>query len=67
MLLKNGTVISGTGCVRQDIRISGERIVQIGPGLKPLEGEEVMDVSGCLAAPGGIDATPTLTCPAAAS
>lgn len=56
MLLKNGTVISGTECVRQDIRISGERIVQIGPGLKPLEGEEVMDVSGCLAAPGGIDA-----------
>ena len=36
MLLKNGIVVSGTECVRQDIRISGERIVQIGPGLEPL-------------------------------
>ena len=56
MLLRNGTVVSGTGCVRQDIRIGGGRIVQTGPGLEPLEGEEVMDVSGCLVAPGGIDA-----------
>lgn len=39
MLLRNGTVVSGTGCVRQDIRIGGGRIVQTGPGLEPLEGK----------------------------
>ena len=32
------------------------RILQTGADLNPLEGEEVMDVSGCLVAPGGIDA-----------
>ena len=39
MLLRNGTVVSGTGCVRQDIRIGGGRIVQTGPGWNPLRGK----------------------------
>ena len=56
MLLKNGIVVSGSGCTRQDIRMDEGRILQTGAGLNPLEGEEVMDVSGCLVAPGGIDA-----------
>ena len=56
MLLKNGIVVSGLGCTRQDIRMDEGRILQTGAGLNPLEGEAVMDVSGCLVAPGGIDA-----------
>ena len=56
MLLKNGIVVSGSGCTQQDIRMDEGRILQTGAGLNPLEGEEVMDVSGCLVAPGGIDA-----------
>ena len=56
MLLKNGIVVRGSGCTRQDIRMDEGRILQTGAGLNPLEGEEVMDVSGCLVAPGGIDA-----------
>ena len=47
---------AGRAVCGEDIRIGGGRIVQTGPGLEPLEGEEVMDVSGCLVAPGGIDA-----------
>ena len=46
MLLKNGIVVSGSGCTRQDIRMDEGRILQTGAGLNPLEGEEVMDVSG---------------------
>ena len=66
MLLKNGIVVSGSGCTRQDIRMDEGRILQTGAGLNPLEGEEVMDVSGCLVAPGSTP-TPISTCPAAAS
>ena len=55
MLLKNGTVVTGAGCLCQDIRIKGETIAQVGENLQPYEGEEVMDISGCLAVPGGID------------
>ena len=67
MLLKNGIVVSGSGCTRQDIRMDEGRILQTGAGLNPLEGEEVMDVSGCLVAPEESTPTPISTCPAAAS
>ena len=63
MLLKNGIVVSGSGCTRQDIRMDEGRILQTGAGLNPLEGEEVMDVSGREES----TPTPISTCPAAAS
>ena len=66
MLLKNGIVVSGSGCTRQDIRMDEGRILQTGAGLNPLEGEEVMDVSGWLRREESTP-TPISTCPAAAS
>lgn len=56
MLIKNGLVVNGTGMVQADIRICGEKIVEVKAQLIPEEGEEIADASGCLVVPGGIDA-----------
>ena len=56
LLLRGGTVIDGTGAPRfeADVRIEGERIVAVGPGLPP-QGAEVIDARGKIVAPGFID------------
>ena len=54
-LLKGGTVVSGTGMHRADVRIDGEKIVQVGRKLDGGEAQ-VIDVTGCLLFPGFIDA-----------
>ena len=54
-LLKGGTVVSGTGMPRADVRIDGEKIVQVGRKLDGGEAQ-VIDVTGCLLFPGFIDA-----------
>lgn len=61
ILLRGGSVIDGTGAkaFRADVVLDGERIVDIIPG--GAEGavssaQEVLDVSGCVVAPGFIDA-----------
>ena len=46
-LLKNGTVVSGSGMISQDVLIDGEKIVRVGENLSA-EDAEVMDVSGKL-------------------
>ena len=46
-LLKGGTVVSGTGMHRADVRIDGEKIVQVGRKLDGGEAQ-VIDVTGCL-------------------
>ena len=56
-LLKGGTVVSGTGMHRADVRIDGEKIVQVGRKLDGGEAQ-VIDVTGCLLFPGFIDAHP---------
>ena len=38
-----------------DIRIEGERIVEIGAGISPKRGESVLDARGLLVLPGGVD------------
>ena len=53
-LLKNGTVVSGSGMISQDVLIDGEKIVRVGENLSA-EDAEVMDVSGKLLFPGFID------------
>jgi N-acyl-D-amino-acid deacylase len=57
-LIRGGWVIDGTGARarRADVRIQGERIAQVGPGLKPEPGESVLDAGGRVVAPGFIDA-----------
>src|SRR5690348_3346009 len=56
MLLRGGTIIDGSGAPRRtaDLRIEGDRIAAINPGLTA-DDAEVVDVSGCIVAPGFID------------
>lgn len=56
VLVKNGTVVDGTGSARfrADVRVRGGRIVEIGPALEP-DGEEVVDATGAFVTPGFID------------
>jgi N-acyl-D-amino-acid deacylase len=56
LLLRGGTVVDGTGNPRfvADVRIAGERIVEVGADLAK-DGAVVLDASGRIVAPGFID------------
>lgn len=56
MLLKNGLLALESGAKQGDIRIDGEIIRQVGEGLLPQPGEEVVDAAGKIILPGGVDA-----------
>ncbi len=51
-IIRNGTVVTADLTYRADVLIEGGRIAAIGEGLV---GDEVLDASGCLIMPGGID------------
>ena len=53
-LIKNGTVVKATGSLRADVLIEGERIAAVGPALDTT-GHEIIDATGLLVMPGGID------------
>jgi len=55
-IISGGLVLDGTGAgaVRADVRISGGRVVEIGPDLDPGEAK-VHDATGCYVSPGFID------------
>ncbi len=53
-LLSGGTVTTATQSRLAAVRFTDGRIVEIGD-LAPLTGEEVVDCSGCLVLPGGIE------------
>lgn len=53
-IIKNGTLITAEGSFQADLLIEEEKIVQVGPGLQA-PGAEVVDASGRLIMPGGID------------
>jgi len=55
MLIKNGTVIAEGFSGVADLRIEGEVIGEIAPRLEPLPGEEIIDATGKLVLPGGVD------------
>lgn len=54
MLLKNGHIIRPGASFTGDLRIRGEKIVELGQ-LQPEAGEEVLDCSGMILLPGGIE------------
>ncbi|MCF7698476.1 dihydropyrimidinase [Loktanella sp. M215] len=51
-VIKNGTVVTADLTYKADVLIEGDVIVAIGPDL---EGDEVLDATGCYVMPGGID------------
>jgi dihydropyrimidinase len=53
-LIKNGTVVSAEGSAELDVLIEGETIAAVGVGLSDA-GHEVVDATGLLVMPGGID------------
>jgi dihydropyrimidinase len=54
ILIKNGTVVSATESRPLDVLISGEMIARVGENISA-EGHEVVDATGLLVMPGGID------------
>jgi N-acyl-D-aspartate/D-glutamate deacylase len=56
LLIRNGTVVDGSGAPRYaaDVAVEGDRIAAIGPGL-PGEAARVIDAWGLMVAPGFID------------
>ncbi len=52
MVIKGGRLIDSTGERRVDVAIEGATIVEVGAGLR---GEEMLDASGCVVAPGFVD------------
>lgn len=53
-LIKNGTVVNASGSVLADVLVEGERIVAVGHDLD-LTGHKIIDATGLLVMPGGID------------
>jgi dihydropyrimidinase len=54
ILIKNGTVVSATGSTRADVLISGEIIAHVAEHIAEA-GHEIIDATGLLVMPGGID------------
>jgi dihydropyrimidinase len=55
-LIRSGTLVTAAETFVADILIDGEKIVQIGQNLPISEDTEVIDASGKLVLPGGVDA-----------
>lgn len=55
ILIKNGRVVNADGSRMADVRVTGELITEVGPDLSPASGTRVIDASGKLVLPGGID------------
>src|ERR1700761_5975751 len=53
-LIQNGTVVNADGQRRADVLFDGETIREIGPNL-PATGHTVVDATGLLVMPGGVD------------
>jgi dihydropyrimidinase len=54
ILIKGGTVVSATESKQMDVLVSGEMIARVGVGINE-SGHEVVDATGLLVMPGGID------------
>lgn len=55
LLLRGGRVVNADGIQDADVRIVGERVAEVGTGLRPGRGARVIDAAGRLVLPGGID------------
>jgi dihydropyrimidinase len=55
LLLRNGTVVTSTKTIQADILIDGEKIKDIAPNIPPEQAHRIIDATGMLLLPGGID------------
>jgi dihydropyrimidinase len=55
VLVRGGTVVNETGRMQADVRIRNGVIAEVGPNLAPGSGARVIDATGKLVLPGGID------------
>ncbi|MGA2882717.1 MAG: dihydropyrimidinase [Bryobacteraceae bacterium] len=63
LLIKNGTVVSADSTFAADVLVEGATIKEVRPGIPPEPGHEVLDATGMLLLPGGIDAHTHLDMP----
>jgi dihydropyrimidinase len=63
VLIKNGTVVNADSTVKADLLINGETIKEIRAGIPAGAAETVVDATGLLLLPGGIDAHTHLDMP----
>lgn len=54
-IIKNGTLVTASETFQADILIEGEKISSVSKGLASPSGAEVIDASGMLVMPGGVD------------
>ena len=56
MIITNGTIVNATSTQTADVRITGELITQVAPGLAALyPDQQTIDATGMLVLPGGVD------------
>ncbi|MEO5620534.1 MAG: dihydropyrimidinase [Cypionkella sp.] len=51
-VIKNGTIVTADLTYKADVLVDGGKIIEIGQGL---QGDRVLDATGCYVMPGGID------------
>ncbi len=67
MLVRGGRLVDVAGDRAGNLRVGSDgRITEVGAQLEPVGGEEVVDASGCLVVPGGVDAHTHLHLPVGA-
>lgn len=54
-IIRNGTIVTSADTFKADLQVNGETITAMADRIDPSPGEEVIDASGCLVFPGGID------------
>jgi dihydropyrimidinase len=56
LIVRNGTVVTPEGASVRDVAVEGERIAAVAaPGALPVNGARVIDATGKIVVPGGID------------
>ena len=63
ILIRNGTVITAESTFPADILVDGEKVKEVRPGIPSNAGDTVLDATGLLLLPGGIDAHTHLDMP----
>jgi dihydropyrimidinase len=63
ILIRNGTVVTAESTFPADILVDGEKIKEVRQGIPQYAGDTVLDASGLLLLPGGIDAHTHLDMP----